>query len=170
MSTELFPSSPVEFARSDLFQRTFTEGMALVEETAEFLEGRGRDLSKELSRDGALAYAAESMRLTTRLMQVASWLLVHRAVREGEMSAEQALAERYRLVVDDSRTDNAGAGLDELPPALLELVDRCDGLYTRLVRLDERLTNRSDRETTASNPVAVQLAKLEAALAMRQTS
>ena len=31
------------------------------------------------------------MRLTTRLMQVASWLLVQRAVDEGEMTEEEAV-------------------------------------------------------------------------------
>jgi len=64
------------FARSELFDRTFQEGMDLVEETAAYLDGAGRQDSKLLSRSAALAYAAESMRLTTRLMQVASWLLV----------------------------------------------------------------------------------------------
>ena len=47
-------------------------------------DGPGRQESKKLSRNGALAYATESMRLTTRLMQLASWLLLHRAVKEGE--------------------------------------------------------------------------------------
>ena len=49
-----------------------------------------------MSRNAALAYAAESMRLTTRLMQVASWLLVQRAVREGDMAAEAASEQGYR--------------------------------------------------------------------------
>jgi len=71
-----------DFARSELFERTFQEGMDLVEETAAYLDGGGRQESKRLDRNAALAYAAESMRLTTRLMQVASWLLVQRAVRE----------------------------------------------------------------------------------------
>jgi hypothetical protein len=35
--------------------------------------------SKKLERGATLVYATESMRLTTRLMQVASWLLLHRA-------------------------------------------------------------------------------------------
>ncbi len=65
-----------DFARSELFDRTFEEGMTLVEETAAYLDGAGRHDSKILSRNAALAYASESMRLTTRLMQVASWLLV----------------------------------------------------------------------------------------------
>lgn len=67
-----------DFARSELFDRTFREGMELVEETAAYLDGEGRRDSKMLSRAAALAYAAESMKLTTRLMQIASWLLVQR--------------------------------------------------------------------------------------------
>lgn len=57
-----------DFAQSELFDRTFQEGMDLVEETAGYLDGSGRQESKLLSRSAALAYAAESMRLTTRLM------------------------------------------------------------------------------------------------------
>ena len=89
-----------DFARSELFERTFQEGMELVEETAAYLDGEGRQESKLLSRNAALAYAAESMRLTTRLMQVASWLLVQRAVREGDMAPAAACEDRYRLQAD----------------------------------------------------------------------
>src|SRR3954447_6215666 len=86
-----------DFARSELFERTFQEGMDLVEETAAYLDGSGRQDAKLLSRNAALAYASQSMRLTTRLMQVASWLLVQRAVREGGMAPETACADGYRL-------------------------------------------------------------------------
>src|ERR1700759_39646 len=99
------------FARSELFQRTFQEGMDLVEETAGYLDGAGRQASKLLARNAALAYAAGSMRLTTRLMQVASWLLVQRAVREGDMPPDAACEERYRLAAQDvcrSAGDNEG--------------------------------------------------------------
>ena len=37
------------------------------------------------------------MRLTTRLMQLASWLLLHRAVKEGEMSLAQANKEKTKV-------------------------------------------------------------------------
>ena len=43
----------------------------LVEETAAYLDGDRRQQSKALGRAAALAYATESMRLTTRLMQLA---------------------------------------------------------------------------------------------------
>ena len=74
------------YVNSDAFRTLFREGMTLVEETAAYLDGEGRDESRLISRDATLSYAAESMRLTTLLMQIASWLLVQRAVAEGEMT------------------------------------------------------------------------------------
>src|ERR1700693_5572617 len=93
-------AEPVAFgerrAGSQAFSGLFREGMALVEETAAYLDGPGRSESKLLERAAALAYATESMRLTTRLMQLASWLLLHRAVNEGEMSLAQASREKAK--------------------------------------------------------------------------
>src|SRR5271154_3977281 len=99
------------FAESELFDRTFQEGMALVEETATYLDGPGRQESKSLDRRAALAYASESMRLTTRLMQVASWLLVQRAVREGEMDPLKACDARYRLGAERALAGEEAAAL-----------------------------------------------------------
>src|SRR5208337_3759398 len=84
-------------AGSQAFAASFRDGMALVEETAAYLDGLGRQESKKLDRAAALAYATESMRLTTRLMQLASWLLLHRAVNEGEMSLAQANREKTKV-------------------------------------------------------------------------
>src|SRR5580698_5636688 len=106
-----------DFASSELFDRTFQEGMELVEETASYLDGAGRQDSKMLSRSAALAYAGESMRLTTRLMQVASWLLVQRAVREGDMNPVEACQDRYRLA---DPTDERPAPAHDLPAGLLQ--------------------------------------------------
>ena len=71
--------------------------MTLVEEAAAYLDGPGREESRALPRPAALAYSTESMRLTTRLMQVASWLLLQRAVNEGELTPSEARAERVRV-------------------------------------------------------------------------
>ena len=40
------------FAGSALFERTFDEGMALVEETARYLDGRGREESQRSAAQG----------------------------------------------------------------------------------------------------------------------
>lgn len=149
------------FADSDLFERMFHEGMALVEETAAYLDGEGRRDSRMLERTAALAYAGESMRLTTRLMQVASWLLVQRAVREGEMSRAEALEPKYRL---GARTICAGGGMPDpdLPERLLELLAASARLYERVSRLDAHMF-APEHESPAESPVNAQLARLQAA-------
>ncbi|HEX4160523.1 MAG TPA: DUF1465 family protein [Rhizomicrobium sp.] len=131
--------SPQSFVDSALFERTFDEGMSLVEETARYLDGRGREESRELPRHAALLYASESMRVTTRLMQAASWLLIQRAVREGEIRAEDAASERYRLGSKEICFGGHNEDLDILPRALRDLLDRSEQLYCRIARLEEAL-------------------------------
>src|SRR5919201_853515 len=85
------------FTSSEQFEKVFREGMGLVEETANYLDGQGRSDARGLDRHGAIAYATESMRLTTRLMQLASWLLLQRALHAGELTPEDARKEKHRI-------------------------------------------------------------------------
>ena len=151
-----------DFAKSELFDHTFREGMDLVEETAAYLDGPGRQDSKRLTRKAALAYAAESMRLTTRLMQVASWLLVQRAVREGDMDAAHACDARYRLAPEAAMTMPDGDDLVGMPTGLVQLLDRSERLYERVMHLDRRMYLDA-AEDTAPHPVLSQFEKLQAA-------
>ena len=97
--------------------------MALVEETAAYLDGPGRQESKKLERSAALAYATESMRLTTRLMQLASWLLLHRAVKEGEMTLSQANKEKSKVKLAAGEPGDPET-IKLLPERLRGLIDR----------------------------------------------
>jgi len=151
----------LDFARSELFDRTFQEGMELVEETAAYLDGPGRQESKRLTRQGGLSYASESMRLTTRLMQVASWLLVQRAVREGNMEAAHACEDRYRLAREAGPVAD-GDDIIGLPPALAQLLTRSERLYERVMHLDRRMYIEAP-EDEAPHPVLSQYEKLQAA-------
>jgi regulator of CtrA degradation len=148
-----------DFARSELFDRTYEEGMTLVEETAAYLDGAGRHDSKLLSRNAALAYASESMRLTTRLMQVASWLLVQRAVKEGEMAAEAACAENYRLGLEAGEP----APVEDLPFGLVNLLQRSERLYERVRHLDKRMYVEAAAAEEAPRPVQAHFDRLSAA-------
>ena len=150
-----------DFAQSELFDHTFREGMSLVEETAAYLDGPGRQESKRLDRSSALEYASESMRLTTRLMQIASWLLVQRAVREGEMEPVSACDARYRIGAEGLA---GGASLGgQLPIGLTDLLGRSERLYDRVMHLDRRMYLEADGGETRTNPVASQFQMLQAA-------
>ena len=127
------------FTDSVMFDKTFDEGMALVEETARYLDGKGREEARALPRRAAMLYAGESMRITTRLMQAASWLLVQRAVRDGDMARAEALNERYRLGSREICLGTCAEDISPLPEELKDLLVRSDSLYRRIARLDDVL-------------------------------
>jgi regulator of CtrA degradation len=147
---------------SSAFKALFREGMALVEETAAYLDGDGRTDSRGLPRSAALAYATESMRLTTRLMQLASWLLLQRAVNEGEMTAEQARQEKAKVKLSSVAPEPDEATMDLLPARLVELIGQSLRLQTRIRHLDGIL-NDANAVPDRDNGVERQLDQLRRA-------
>lgn len=168
-------TTPVSFgaklADSDSFKTLFRDGMALVEEAADYLDGDGRVEAKSLTRVASLAYATESMRLTTRLMQMASWLLLQRAVNEGEMSAEQAGQEKNKVRLHGLSSAKDGPGWDELPAHLRDLIEQSLHLQKRIRHLDEVIYSDKPVEAEAieevSNPVGDQIGMIASVFGAR---
>lgn len=162
-ATDRSEAAPIDFAQrfagSETFRTLFREGMGLVEETAAYLDGPGRAESRDLSRTGSLVYATESMRLTTRLMQLASWLLLQRAVNDGEMTQAQAGQEKSKVRIDGPNSARTGPGWDEVPEQLKSLIERSVRLQERIRKLDAAIYG-GEREQPAPNAVAAQLGKL----------
>ncbi|MDK1490573.1 DUF1465 family protein [Sinorhizobium sp. 7-81] len=126
-------------ASSAQFKSLYAEGMGLVEETASYLDGPGRLASKALPRMASVLYAAESMRLTTRLMQMASWLLLQRAVNNGEMSRDQVLSEKSKVRLDSFNVDRSAPGWNDLPETFRDLIERSLRLQNRVAMLDREI-------------------------------
>jgi regulator of CtrA degradation len=175
MSVGLFVSGDVaktvsfveRLAGSEAFRSMFKEGMNLVEEAAAYLDGPGRAEAKGLPRAEALAYASESMRLTTRLMQIASWLLLQRAVNEGEMSTSQAASEKHKVKLSRQEIAASPEVFHSLPARLRDLVAHSMRLQARIIHLDQLLYARNDAQlpAVAASPVAEQLERLRVAFA-----
>jgi regulator of CtrA degradation len=152
-------------AVSDNFRVLFRDGMNLVEETAAYLDGQGREDARDLPRVVSLTYATESMRLTTRLMQMASWLLLQRAVNEGEMSLEQASQEKTKIRISGIAPNQDGQGWEGLPVDLKNLIERSMRLQERIQHIDHIIYSPDAQQPSqSSNPVADALGHLETAL------
>ena len=153
-----------KFAQSDQFKTVFREGMALVEAAATYLDGDGRKEARKLQPPLSLAYATESMRLTTRLMQLASWLLIRRAVSEGELTLEQAFEEQRKIKLPAKANEQLSRDFDALPPRLKELIEQSVKLQERIVRLDQMLgLEQMPAPDDTDHPVSSQLSRLRAA-------
>lgn len=161
-------ASPVSFAEklaaSEAFGAMFREGMGLVEDAASYLDGAGRGEAKALPRAESLAYAAESMRLTTRLMQIASWLLLQRAVNQGEMSRSQAASDRHRVRLTAQDLASHPDVFSRLPEKLRDLAIQSLRLQARIIHLDQLIHAPAPAPLrSVGSPVEAQLERLRSA-------
>ena len=154
---------------SQSFKPLYNEGMALVEHAAEYLDGEGRTEAKKLSRLAATLYAAESMRLTTRLMQIASWLLLQRAANSGEMSRDQVAIEKAKVRLDTASAHPDASGWADLPLPFIDLVNRSLSLQGLVRRMDDEIYGKNTvvplPGTRSPNPVSDQITLLNTAFA-----
>jgi len=153
---------------SDSFRPLYNEGMSLVEQAAAYLDGPGRGDARKLSRVAGTLYAAESMRLTTRLMQIASWLLLQRAANSGEMTRDQVAAEKVKVRLDTASAPENAEGWAELPNAFVSLIRQSLSLQNLVRRMDEEIygaeTAGRDRPSNRrTNPVSDQISLLNTA-------
>jgi regulator of CtrA degradation len=168
-SVDFEGAAPVSFAAklasSEAFKSLFREGMALVEAAAAYLDGPGREEARALARNETLAYSSESMRLTTRLMQLASWLLLQRAVNEGELTSTEAASEKRKVKLSQQESASSPEMFARLPEALRDLVCESLRLQARIVHLDHLLylSPGAPFAQPAVSPVEEQMARLRAA-------
>ena len=147
-------------ARTPSFEPLYREGMELVEDAAAYLDGDGRESARRMSAEVAALYASESMRLTTRLMQLASWLLLQRAANNGEMTHEQVLEEKNKVRLDGFSAQMGSPGWDQLPEAFRALVEHSLVLQRRVSYLDREVYGDGSASAPIGSPVTEQIGRL----------
>ena len=117
-----------------LIDSLYVEAMVLADEARAYFDSSGRDDRLALDPKIRIGFACESLKVTTRLMQVVAWLMTQRAVAAGELSNAQGSGPERRL--GDS-PDSDEEILPRLPEAALALIRSSQDLYDRVRRMDE---------------------------------
>lgn len=155
-------ATPVPFgaryATTPRFVALFSDANRLVEDTAAYLDGEGRKDASALEHVAAHAYAQEGMRLTTRLMRLMSWLILRRAVADGDMSVEEADFERRKSMSFVETTPTLET-IAILPVRLGDLIGAAARLELRILHIDASETLDAPRPS----PVRRELSLLRAA-------
>ena len=138
--------------RSGAFDRLYAEGMDLVDEASSYLDNDGRAAARKMDAEIATLYASESMRLTTRLMQLASWLLLQRAANTGEMTAEQVSEEKAKVRLQGFAANFGEPGWASLPDGFRDLVERSLVLQRRVAYI-ERAGEIDETADASGNPI-----------------
>lgn len=124
------------------FRRTYDETMTLMVEARNYVAFAERRERERVDGMVGLRMSCEAMRVTSRLTQVMAWLMMQRAVHEGEVNVEDSLREECRLSGTDVCLDETFSGDETLPNPLRSLMDRSYRLYVRVARLEEMMVRR----------------------------
>lgn len=116
-----------------LVDSLYVEAMLLADESRAYFDRDGREERRLLEPLLRVAFSCESLKVTTRLMHIVSWLLSHRAAQGGEpgfLAASQPRRLGAAIASDD-------ALVGRLPDSARKLVEASEELYARVRRLDE---------------------------------
>ncbi|MBF0335144.1 MAG: DUF1465 family protein [Alphaproteobacteria bacterium] len=123
---------------SAFLDRLYAETLGLLVQARNYMAFKQ---PRERAGDAAarLEVCCESLRVTARLTQVLSWVMILKAAERGEVPNEAALEDRWR-VDDRAICLNDEARLNgSIPPGLRDLLRSSLSLYLRVARLDCRM-------------------------------
>lgn len=117
-------------------ERTYDETIQLLEEALEYGTHRAKENIQGLAPVEKLRITGESMRLTARLSGIMSWLLVQKALVNGEITLDRARSEPCQLNPYDVCVTEGQMGKRGCPGPLVMMLDRSRDLYGRVVKMD----------------------------------
>lgn len=119
-----------------LVDSLYSEAMLMAEEARTYFDrgSRGDEGAGDPLR--RVAFACESLKVTTRLMHVIAWLLSQRAWQRGEIGDADLSGEKYRL---GRAALTEPAQSEGFAFAARALIDGSQDLYDRVARLQDRL-------------------------------
>lgn len=124
-----------------LIEPLYAEALALADEARGYFAQTGQDDRLDLEPMERVLFSCESLKVTTRLMQVISWLLVGKAVAAGEMTPEEALVPDRRLGFVEDSDEAREPRLTLLPAQALSLIRRSRDLYQRVSHIEVSLAD-----------------------------
>jgi len=134
----------------------YVEAMLLADEARGYFDSAGRDDRLALDPRTRIGFACESLKVTTRLMQVIAWLMTQRAIAAGELARSEANSAGRRL---GHAPESDEALLPILPDAAVALIRSSRDLFDRIRRIDE-----ADAPQAQASPARTLLSRLERSL------
>ena len=129
-------------AEMTFFTRTYDEALDLIVEARNYMV-YNRPTARRVRPSGDnLRLSCEALRVTSRLTQVMAWLMLQRAVQDGEISPQEACDEKNRLSGQSVCLDDGGVEDTDIPAGLRSLLSRSLNLYQRISRLEEMVVAR----------------------------
>ena len=117
-----------------LIDSFYTEAMLLADEARYYFDEAGQADREQLDPFTRVAFACESLKVTTRIMHIVAWLLTQRAIDSGEIHFAEGRRPERRL---GQAHESDPQSIARLPATAQRLIGASSDLYARVKRLDE---------------------------------
>lgn len=130
----------------NFLKKSYNEAVYLLTYSRDYFAAKGREDKLKLSREDSIAYTLAMSTITTQLSSVLSWLLMCRAVQEGEVKIEDLNNEDFKMPEFDLGLDDNScfSGLND---TIKEMLTRSSSLYNRIKRMENQIHSKFSNET-----------------------
>jgi regulator of CtrA degradation len=109
----------------------------LLKETHNYLKWQAPLDIKYMSQEDIFKVCHEAMRVTTRISRIIGWLMLQKAILEGEVSLEDVFYEKTRILRGPSCLEASSENDFQIPYRLRELLKKSRSLYIQTMKLEE---------------------------------
>lgn len=163
-----FASIGAAVVKPIMVDQLYNQAIAMADESRTYFAQHSKTDRHELGAIDRVLYTAESLRISTRLMHVISWVMIRKAVANGEITAEEALSSRHQLDDLELCRGSDPRDLRRMPRAVVILSHQSLTIYQRALRLQDQLLRRAENaeasDAPTASPVAAMLRDLELAI------
>lgn len=122
-----------------MIARTHDEALDLARRACGVIADPNAGARRSMSMEGHAVYAAETLRMSSRILHVIAWTLNRKAVAAGEISEKEAATPDRQLGGEDVCLADPVGDLDLLPKPIRSVIRSSDALYQRVLRLQDMM-------------------------------
>lgn len=123
----------------NFLKKSYDEAINLTAFSRDYFNARGRLDKMKLSKEESIIYTLAMSTITTQLTSVLGWLLMCRAVQEGEVKMEDLRNEDFRMPEFELGVDDPSSCFANLQPPVSEILKKSSSLYNRVKRMEQSI-------------------------------
>ena len=108
----------------------------LLEEIHNYIRWQAPVDVEHMSRDEIFKVSCEAMRVTVRITQIISWLMLQKAILDAKVSSEEVFLEKFPILQGKSCLEKSSEIDPQMPSRLRELLIKSRKLYLQTKMLE----------------------------------
>lgn len=115
----------------------FNNANKLIRETHNYIKWQAPLDIEYKSREELFKMSCEAMRVAVRMTQIMGWLMLQKAILEGDISRKEIFSSNCHILQGKMCLESSSEIDQQIPPRLRELLKESRQLYLQIMKLEE---------------------------------